>query len=279
MTTAHVRLKRAPRLAVLRPFVHTLWAIDETHETRVAGVTRERVLPTGWMHVVIRLSDTPLRLLHDDGASAENLANALVGGARCRPYLREFSGALCSVGAQLLPGAAPALFGVPADALAGRHTPLEDLWHRAGVEMRERLAELPTLERRLDAFEAMLAAKLPRLRGLHPAVAEALEQFETRVSIGDAVARAALSHRAFIAQFRRAVGFTPKLYCRLMRFQRVLQQATTTAAPWSQIALDASYSDQAHLVREFREFAGVTPAEYRRSAAALSHHVALADDA
>src|SRR5258708_33665452 len=67
-----------------------------------------------------------------------------------------------SVGAQLRPGAAEVLLGVPASELADRHTPLGELWGRAAHEVHERLLEAGHPERRLDVFESLLAARLPK---------------------------------------------------------------------------------------------------------------------
>ncbi|MGH9969853.1 MAG: DUF6597 domain-containing transcriptional factor [Pyrinomonadaceae bacterium] len=122
---------------------------------------RERVLPTGTMHLAIRLSNHPLRLFEDvHDCTRREIGYAIVGGARSTYYVRDISEPASSVGAQLLPGASELLFGVPADELAGRHTSLEDLWGHSAVEARERLLEGGSLERRLDIFEALLVARL-----------------------------------------------------------------------------------------------------------------------
>ncbi|HZH02691.1 MAG TPA: helix-turn-helix domain-containing protein [Myxococcaceae bacterium] len=83
------------------------------------------------------------------------------------------------------------------------------------------------------------------------------------------------SHRRFIILFERAVGLTPKRYCRLQRFQAALVAARRSKAdlPWIEVALAAGYSDQAHLVRDFREFAGIPPSLYRALAPARANHV------
>ncbi len=271
-----VVVTRAP-IAALRPFVKLLWASDDASTSRLGGPARELVLPTGAMHLVVRLSDHPLRLYqHLDDPVGRVVGHAVVGGARAAAYLRDVSGPARSVGAQLLPGAADLLFGAGADELAGRHTPLEDLWGRSTDEARERLIAAGPAERQLDVFESILAARLPRVHGLHPAVAHALERFSTRHEVRRVVKESGYSHRRFIEVFRAAVGLGPKLYCRILRFQGALE--LVAAGPETSlvdVALEAGYSDQPHFQREFREFAGVSPTRYRDLSPAFSHHVAL----
>jgi AraC-like DNA-binding protein len=267
-------MTRDPRPA-LRLFVKTLWASDGRGERRPA--TRELVLPTGAMHLVFRLSETQLRIFKDlDDTDGRTVATMIVGGARTTPYVRDISQPTRSVGAQLQPGAAQLLLGVPADELSERHTSLEDLWGRPAVEMRERLQETDSLTQQLDLFESFLLGRLPRIRGVHPAVAHAIELFMVTSDVGTAVERSGYSHRRFIALFRQAVGLTPKLYCRILRFQEALRLFSVQPnAAGVNMALDAGYSDQPHLNRDFREFAGLSPGQYRDLAPALTHHVPI----
>jgi len=168
------------------------------------------------------------------------------------------------------------LFGVPAHELAHRHTPVEDLWGRSAIELRERLQEAGSLELALDIFESFLIARLPSVRGIHPAVAEALKLFAVAPDVGAAVERSGYSHRGFLALFQASVGLPPKLYCRVLRFQRALTLlAAEPSAALVNVALDSGYSDQSHLTREFRELGGLSPGEYRRLSPALVHHVPI----
>jgi AraC-like DNA-binding protein len=229
------------------------------------------------MHVVFRLSDHPLRIFEEESEGVgRSVGHAIVGGARERFYVRDISAPVVSVGAELHSGASDLLLGVPAGELAGTHTPLDALWGGVAARMRERLSEAACAERRLDLFEAMLAARLPRVRGLHPAVAHALHRFGVTSDVREVVRQTGYSHRRFIALFREAVGLTPKVHCRVGRFHRLLEMvAARPAIPWSAAALAAGYSDQPHMTREFRTFAGMTPGEYRLAAPHQSHHVSI----
>ncbi len=267
-------LTRTTGLA-LRPFVKTLWATDPASMTPQAAADRERVLPTGAMHFAFRLSDLPFRLFDSDSdATGHAVGHAIVGGARLAPYVRDLSVPAPSVGAEFHPGASQFLFGMPADALAGRHTPLDALWGRSADAMRERLTEAGSAEERLDLLESALAARLPRLRGLHPAVAHALGCFTHTADVRAVVRQTGYSHRRFNALFVQAVGLTPKRYCRVRRFQQVLRLIDASpAASWIDVAVDCGYSDQSHFNREFREFTGMTPGEYRCISPSRPHHV------
>jgi AraC-like DNA-binding protein len=261
----------------LRPFVTRLWAEDQrTLRSTIPGA-REHVLPTGCMHLVFRLSGQALRLFDSTADRCGRVVGqAIVGGARSGFYIRDVSTPSCSVGAVLRPGAAEILFGVPASELSERHTPLEDLWASAAGVAHETLLAAHDPEQQLATLESLLASRLPVVRGLHPAVAYALERLETYDAVGAVAKASGYSHRHFIDLFRRAVGLAPKAYCRVMRFQKALQCVSgERAVSWTAVALEAGYSDQAHFNRDFLGFAGVSPTAYRALAPVSPNHVAL----
>lgn len=269
-----LQLTRAPRPELL-PFVTMLWAVDAS-DISPAPARREHVLPTGEMHLALRLSGGPLRLFDDpEDGTGRLVGDAVVGGARVVRYIRHAS-AGSSVGAQLGPGAAEALFGVSADELAGRHTALEDLWGRDVEWMREQLTEPAMLHLRIDTLEAILAARLSLRRAVHPAVSFTLEQLRRSRSIRRIVRASGYSHRTMVTLFRRSVGLTPKQYSRVLRFQRLLDAVSAAPAPsLIDLAMESGFSDQAHFTREFKAIAGVTPTEYRRASPESPHHLGV----
>lgn len=266
-------MKRPPS-AVLRPFVALLWS-QPPGAMRPGPTPGEHVLPTGMMHLAIRLGGPPLRLLDPDGAVREP-GPAVVAGARDRHYAKQAVAGAPSVGAVLRPGAARALFGPSAGELAGRHVALDDLLGAHAARLHERLLEEPDPRRQLELLEAFLAARLPRARGLHPAVAGALAGFAAGADIGRVVARSGYSHRHLGALFVDAVGLTPQRFRRVRRFQLALDlHWRDPSLAWARVAHEAGYADQAHFVREFRGFTGVRPQDYRRAAPVDRNHLPL----
>ena len=80
------------------------------------------------------------------------------------------------------------------------------------------------------------------------------------VRVGRLVEDSGLSHRHFIAEFRRLLGVCPKTFARILRFEVVLERLSrNTPIHWATLALEAGYSDQSHLVNECRRLTGTTP--------------------
>ncbi|WP_189631581.1 helix-turn-helix domain-containing protein [Roseivirga thermotolerans] len=60
--------------------------------------------------------------------------------------------------------------------------------------------------------------------------------------------------------FKSHFGLSPKAYERITRFSHTIERITQNPKPcWNTLADELGYSDRAHLVREFKYFAGFTP--------------------
>ena len=72
-------------------------------------------------------------------------------------------------------------------------------------------------------------------------------------------------------RFAREIGLSPKAFSRTVRFQQTLAFMHSDGRDdWAGIAWDCGFADQAHLIREFRELAGVTPGRVREEALRLA---------
>ena len=247
---------RAPLAAALRPYVGSLWV---GHSVRAR---REHVIPSGEMHLAVRIDGPPLHLYSGRGdRDGRAVATAVVCGARSRYYAKRTEPG-CTVGAQLLPGSSRALLGVSATAIAERHAPLRDFWGDAVDRLQDALVRADTPDERLAVLERALLAQLRLVPPVPVHVGQAIHALDHGVDLRDVLAQAGCSHRHFIAGFRDATGLAPKRYARLRRFQRVLAQVDARA-DWSGLAAEHGYFDQAHLARDFRQFAGLPPRTYQ----------------
>jgi AraC-like DNA-binding protein len=159
-------------------------------------------------------------------------------------------------GVRFRPGMAAPFLRAPAGGLTDLELPLEDLWGAPARALAERLANAPSAVETLTAALPRPAAPPDRVQRAIAAIAAAHGSADV-----DAVARAAgLGSRQFRRRCLEATGLSPKHLCRVLRFRRAAELAARAPGlKWSLIALDAGYFDQAHLIRDFREFTGRSP--------------------
>jgi len=259
-------MRRAP-IGPLAAFVSSLWTSDSA-----SGATAiERVVPTGTMHLVVRLSPDPLIVYEDErGCGGREIGRAVIGGARSSFYVRDVSRRSRAVGALLRPGAARALFGAPASVFAEMHTSLDDVWGAEAERVRDEIGSEPTLSGALTRFEAILTRRVLDAPTLSPLAASAVRRVAVGEQIGSIVRESGRSHRHLIASFQAAVGLSPKTFARVMRADRAIAMLAMRR-PIIEVAAAAGYADQAHCTRELVEIAGVTPAAFRRLDAPSRH--------
>jgi AraC-like DNA-binding protein len=163
-------------------------------------------------------------------------------------------GRVCGV--RFRPGMAGAFLKAPAAKLTDLQIPLEDLWGARARGLQEKM------QNAASAVEALCAA-LPMPDsppdGVERAIA-AITAAHGAVDVDDIARQANLSPRQFRRRCLEATGLAPKHLCRVLRFRRARELAAREPGlKWSLIAVDAGYFDQAHLIRDFREFTGRPP--------------------
>ena len=115
----------------------------------------------------------------------------------------------------------------------------------------------------------------------HPAVGFALREFQGAAgvrTVADVSGKIGLSSRRFIQVFTDEVGLTPKLFCRVRRFQEAVQRiGTGQCVNRASVALDCGYFDQAHFIHDFRAFSGLNPSAYAAQRTEHLNHVPILD--
>jgi AraC-like DNA-binding protein len=192
----------------------------------------------------------------------------LLYGQSTRAGTAYAAGSFRLVGACFTPSAAHTVFGLQADELTDTCIDVR-LLSPVGRHLTAQLDEAPTTAAQLDALAAYLLARLAATRprpdaSLHYAVAQ-LVGSQGRVPLRTLQDDLRLSERSFQRRFRQYVGVPPKLFARICRFQGSLSQLREAGyEKLSDLAFAHDYADQSHHIRAFKEFAGVSPQQYRR---------------
>jgi AraC-like DNA-binding protein len=263
----------------LSEFVDYFWLFAGGQTPR-----KERIVPSGTIELVVNLREDEVRLYDSEQPERhKRLSGAALSGTYSRVFIIDAMQHESMLGVHFKPGGAFPFLGTLASELTDTHANLTDLWGRSALELRERVCAVTGPRERFQVMERVLTDRLRRSATRHPAVPIALDAFGragTGTSVREVARDIGLCQRRFIQVFTAQVGLTPKLLCRLLRFQRARALMDRPERPdWGQLALSCGYFDQSHFINDFQEFSSLSPTEYRRQHQQddrlKSNHVAL----
>jgi AraC-like DNA-binding protein len=261
----------------LNSFVEMFWFYDGFPKREHK---KERLMPDGSVELVINLNDDEARIYDRENLDkCDRLPGTVVCGPHSSFFVIDTAEQDSVMGIHFRPGGAFPFFKLPADELHNLHVSLEDLWGSEAGLLRQRLLEAATPEKKFQVLEACLMARTSRPLERHRAVNFALGLFRNihaAPAIADVSDQIGISSRRFIQLFSSEVGLTPKLFCRVRRFQRVLEKIRTGAEfDWVDLAASCGYFDQAHFIHDFKAFSGINPTTYMATKTEHMNHVPI----
>lgn len=155
--------------------------------------------------------------------------------------------------------------------LSGRSAPVADLSRQLSRDFDDALDSHDTIA----AVEAALLSAKNTVPSSDLLMAEAARRITLAKGALDLAAFAqelGLSIRQLERRFLAAVGLSPKLFCRIRRFNEVLQVLGQPSRNWVDTAIACGYYDQAHLIRDCKQLSGNTPAVLLAEDADLARH-------
>jgi AraC-like DNA-binding protein len=213
----------------------------------------QRVLPDGCVDIVLINDETPM-----------------VIGPWTEPFVARLAAGTMIIGARCRPGHARSLLGVPASAVLNQSVPLGDVCGTVARIAFERIAEERTIAARKLAMERALLSRLSHGDPVDESTSAAVRWLSDHPHgrIQQLSQWIGVSSRQLQRRFTSTVGYGPKTFQSVLRFQRLLNLAGSATAPRSlaQSSADAGYADQAHMTREVQRFSGTPPTVLLQSA-------------
>jgi AraC-like DNA-binding protein len=248
----YVEYAPTPRLSRL---VECYWFL-EGHTTGAP----DAIIPDGRVELILHYGG-PFWRLGPGTARVKQPASLLVG-QMMGPVVLAPEGHAGVAAIRLRPGAARTVLRFSLQEISGSFVDLESVFPSVS-ETRERLAEAASDGERLAVLEAWLGAMAcPPPRPQVEAAVVSILQSAGRASIDTLAASAELGIRQLERQFQEDVGLAPKTFSRIVRLQAALRRIRE-GRPLSDVALACGYYDQAHMTRDFRQLAAMSPGAWQ----------------
>lgn len=242
--------------------VHYHWSLEGSLPDEGAG--RERIFPDGCIELLFHYGDPFLK--YDTAVLSHIQPKAFIHG-----QIKQFieiapTGNVGIFSTRFTPAGLQPFIGFDVSSFTGRTLTVAEIWGDEGTELENAMLECGTNKERVSLIEGFLYARLAGSTTNNPDVAYCVAAL---LESGGAIAIEKLAYELEIGQrqlerkFIAAVGLSPKFLARIIRFQNTLQLIKSKEfKSFTNVAYDGGFYDQAHFIKDFREFTGLNPRQY-----------------
>lgn len=243
----------------LQPFVELFW--EGKFNIRKKSKLIQNVVPNGFVELIIHSTDIHCDLLSDNIWSSS--PDYTIIGLYTRPYEVQFRSLVNVFGIRFKPEGIYNLFGIPASVFSEQYEDMELVLGKDFRDYCSAIRESATKDQKLLLTNRYLINQLqkhhPELSYVNRA-AELIRNSDRITKIDELAGKVYISLRQLEREFKYKVGTTPKRYFRIARVNEVYKKLeTANNIDFTRLAFETGYADQAHFIRDFKNFTGANP--------------------
>jgi len=257
---------------ILQPYVECFFIWEWNVGTAVRLVESP---PNGFASLVINYGDS--YRVGDLKLGERETPQAFLSGQFTQRYHLQLTGQIGAVGIVFKPTGMAAFSRVPMYELTGERLCFESVFGKEGKGLIEKIGNSTSSQNKVDLLGAFLVRQLLHENSREPSLdfaANRIVACNGIVKMDELFRGACMSRRNFERKFFERVGVSPKYYTRLRRISHICYQlGATEKIDWQRLIGSGDYYDQAHFIKDFKDFMGEAPSVYAQNRAELSHHM------
>lgn len=247
--------------ADLAKHVKTYWSLDSEPEHEPQ---RERIFPDGCIELIFNHGDRFKKYDNETDFHLQSLS--FIHGQLKHFFELEPTGRVGIFSTRFHPAGLQPFIDFDVDTFTGKTLTVTEVWGDEGTSLATAIQKCATHEERVVVLEGFLLKKRDVLKVDNAPVeycVDAMLASVGDVSIEKLAEELNISKRQLERRFTAAVGITPKLLARIIRFQNILQLIENKEfKSFTTVAYDGGFYDQAHFIKDFKDFTGLNPKQY-----------------
>jgi len=243
---------------VLADYVKCYWVLESD-----VPHPRERIFPDGSIELIFHYRDL-FRKYTSDGLSQLQQRNFVHGQLTSFIEL-EATGQTGVFSVRFTPAGLQPFISLPVSDLTGSTVAIGEVWPEEGCRLSASMQAASGSKERIRLVEAFLLEKLATVRadyqtGISCVKALTANEF---IPIDELARQLNMSRRSLERKFTASVGLSPRLFTRIIRFNKALNLiADRNFSSFTCVAHTGGFYDQAHFIKDFKEFTGLNPKQY-----------------
>jgi len=247
---------------LLKPYVKEYFVVTINKD-----VANQVFYPSGYVDFAVNISTGNVITIIN--GRAVDMPRVEVLGHLTTPTRLSVAGGTSVLIARIYPYASSLFFPNPISHFTNHSIDLHDVVGNESNDFYDKLMEAPSIRGKVSVLDAFLVQKLmknekrQRKINLIKQMCGDLSAHSEAFDIKEVSNRYGFSERYIQKLFIDIVGLAPRSLFSVQRFNKSLSQVLSTQTDLTSIAYECGYYDQAHFIREFKKYAGITPSEAR----------------
>ena len=223
----------------------------------------EKIMPDGTVQLFIGLDNNERKLmLGNSPQSGLSVKNAWITGIQKQYMAYQLQLCQTILNIRFHPGGFYALTNIPQSDIENAVVDADLLLGPSVAQLREAISYDTDTQEIFTKVEKYFKKKIQQQDIEHAVISYMCNHIDAPLPF--LVRKTGYSQKHLIHLFKKHVGVTPKYFQRISRFNKVLNdiQAMRSEIDWTGIVFDHHYFDQAHFIKDFTHFAGISPQSY-----------------
>ncbi|NQX98826.1 MAG: helix-turn-helix transcriptional regulator [Flavobacteriales bacterium] len=225
---------------------------------------KQKIIPDGCIEMTFNLEDKIKRYTSENEFIVH--PNSMVMGQRTKSYYIEPIGNVNSFAICFYPYGFANFACTPLENLVDIETPIENLFGQIlAKELEQKIVQAASTQERIAIIETFLLNELNQnktIENLVKTTVDTLLATNGNTSINKILKDELSKRRQLERNFKKQIGISPKQLGKVLRFQTALKMILNDKENLTNIAYESEYFDQAHFIKDFKEFVGTTPKEF-----------------
>lgn len=217
-------------------------------------------------------------MVKKDAGKFKKRARAIIIGPQLTPVTLNMGKRQLNVVVVLRPCGLYRLTGIPMHEIVDRDFDAREVFGKEIEIVLDKLLNSIDNDRKNRIVQEYLLSKISKLKPIQTIdrIMHNLVRLKGNLAMDYLSSQACISIRQMQRHCAQRIGFSPKLFSKLVRFSAAYKyKEINLASTWTEIAFLHNYFDQMHLIKDFRQFTGVSPGGLNKTE--LSHSIRLSD--
>lgn len=245
----------------LSDFVKCYWTLEAPKED---NPDRQRIVPDGCMEMIIHYGDHYKQFCEDE--SSFHQPRSFVFGQLTRQLEIAATGVTGIIAVRFYPDGFIPFSTMPVSAMENRAVALTELYGQDGEALERAIVSAQNYQERITILEAFLVNRLNNKNTIDVITASSIEtllSLKGQLTIDQLAVQQSTSRRQLERRFATIVGLSPKQLAKIIRLQHTLKSLEQNQFNnLASLAVENGYFDQAHFIKDFKEFTGMTPKQF-----------------